>query len=340
MGLATQIAVAVTARSPTPGASSVAPTDSARPAPMRHSFPSAGAVTQAAFLPTAIDPTDPGGMDARRTTRPERSSSRTTAPSTPSTQTPAHPAGDRRRRHVANRPVIAPVVASARTTEKSGATAQSASSETARWLSTRFDVEPPMRGRPIRRPLGARRRIEARHRRRHRPDELRVPQAPAVRDPDRARRRTRCPSASRRSRASRRHATTERCEAPSARPHPRARARRRRPRVRDGVRPAGMCRTISPDSASMPDDRSLADAARSSRQRRRPAGRPRRALRLRSAEQIAVATSTAPAPSTPAAGVCGGRSDSSWVRIACWSSWSSGPGSSPSSETSVCRASA
>ena len=84
-----------------------------------------------------------GGMDARRTTRPERSSSRTTAPSTPTTQTPAPPVATAAAGTSRIVSVMAPVVASARTTEKSGATAQSASLDTARWLSTRFDVEPP-----------------------------------------------------------------------------------------------------------------------------------------------------------------------------------------------------
>ena len=185
MGFATQMAVGVTARSPTPGASWVAPTDSARPAPMRQSFPSPGVVTQAAFRPTAIDPTEPGSTDARRTILPERSSKRTTEPSTPSTQTPAIPVATAAAGTSRIVSVIAPVVASARTTEKSGAIAQRASSETREVIVDEVRRRPSLAGQTNRRPLRARGRIQACHRRRHGADELRVGQRPPVGNPDR-----------------------------------------------------------------------------------------------------------------------------------------------------------
>ena len=49
----------------------------------------------------------------------------------------------------------------------------------------------------------------------------------------------------------------------------------------------------------------------------------------RSAEPTAVATSAIQRRRLRRAGACGARSASSWARIACWSSWSSGPGSRP-----------
>ncbi len=338
MGLATQIPVEVTATSLTPGASSVAPADSARPAPMRHSIPSAGLVIQAAFLPTAIDPTDPGGMDARRTTRPERSSSRTTAPSTPSTQTPAPPLATAAAGTSRIVRVIAPVVASARTREKSGATAHTALVETARWLSTRFEVEPPILGRPISirsvRVVGSRlatavatgpMNCVSRKRRpfatqtEPAPNAMSVGVAPvasvSTRRDDGTMRRTVRASAS----------TSQRAPSPTA--------------SADGVRPAGICRTISPDSASIPTTDPWPTCA--VEPEASPSRRARAAIAaVRSAEQSAVATSRLQRRRRRRPGVCGARSDSSWVRIDRSSAWSSGPGSRPSSDTSVCRASA
>ena len=315
MVFATQIAVVVTARSPTPGASWVAPTDSARPAPMRQSFPSPGVVTQAASRPTAIDPTEPGSMDARRTIFPERSSRRTTEPSTPSTQTPA-----------------VPVATAAAGTSRIGRRDRSCRSVGSDDREVRRDrpervrrhgevvvdeirCRAPTRRRRDLGPLRAGRRIELRHGRRHGPDELRVlsrlplatqtdpaPKAMSVGVAPVARVSTTREDGTIRSTVRASASTSQRAPSPNA--------------SAEGVRPAGMRRTTSPDSASMPTTDPPPIAAvdpDASPSRSASAASPA----ATSAEQIAVATSTIQRRRRRRAGGAGARNASSWPRIAC-----------------------
>ncbi len=199
MGFATQMPVEVTATSLTPGESSVAPTDSARPAPMRHSVPSAGR-RDPGCVPADGDRSDRTGRDRCASYDPTRTLVEPDdRPVDPEHPDPRAAAGDRRRRHVANR-------LRDRARRRVGSNDREVRGNCPqRARRDREVVVDEVRGRASRSrkadldPFRARRRIEARHRRRHRPDELRVRQAPAVRDPDRAgaerdvrRRRARC----------------------------------------------------------------------------------------------------------------------------------------------------
>ena len=84
-----------------------------------------------------------------------------------------------------------------------------------------------------------------------------------------------------------------------------------------------MRRTISPDSTSMPMTKPPPTTAvdpEASSSRRANTASPA----ATTAEPIAVAESAIHFRRRRRAGVSGTRSDSSWVRIACWSAWSSG----------------
>ena len=307
---------------------------------MRQSFPSPGVVTQAAFRPTAIDPTEPGAIAARRTIRPERSSRRTTEPSTPSTQTPAAPvatAAAGTSRIVA---VIAPVVASGpnhrevrrdcperfRPTPRGGCRRGSTSSLPS--SAGRLDVRSV-------RVVGSRRATAVATG----PMNCVSCKRPAVGDPDR-------PGAERDVR--RRRAGRERLDDTrgrnDAKHGPRVRIHEPESAVADRERGRSAPGRDAAHDLARPgvdaDHRFPRRRSRSNRPRRRRAARPQRALQRRALSRSPSrrARSSAfdgDAPASPARAATRRGS-----RIACWSSWSSGPGSSPSSETSVCRASA
>ena len=316
IGFATQIAVGVTARSPTPGASCVAPTDSARPAPMRQSFPSPGVVTQAAFGPTAIDPTEPGSMAARRTIRPDRSSRRTTEPSTPSTQTPALTGCHRRRRDV-------PIGRRDRSCRRVG----SDDREVRRDRPERVRPRPrdgcrrgststlPSRARPtdVRsvRVVGSRRATAVATGPMNCVSGSGLPLATQTDPAPNAMSVGVAPVASvsmTLEEGTMRSTVRASASTSQSAPSPTASA--------DGVRPAGMRRTTSPDSASMPTTvpspaTAVEPAASSSR--RANAAR----ATATSAEPIAVATSATQRLRRRRTGLSGARSASSWPRIAC-----------------------